>query len=808
MAHIAHITFSENDNEKSNPIIETVDEHCKKVADLAAVYGKEIGLENTCYIAGLLHDSGKRCDDFDGYIRKENKIRRGEIDHSYAGAKYIIDFVMQIGDKKLVTVAKLIARIIMAHHGLCDWYTEDGTDYFEERRSKDDRYDEIKEDIKRFLPDDKLSELLEKAAEEYAAVYDRIKTMSDGDGVMCSFYCGMLERFCESCLVDADRTATAEFMNGIHISEQTDESLKATWSDMKVRIDSKLELFSKKSDRINLLRRDISDRCAAFANHKSHTIRLVVPTGGGKTLSSLRYAIEYCLNYDMNKIYYISPFKSILEQNGDVFGEIAGDDNYLEHHSDIYCQLSDNKDELAVYELHCQHWDKPVIATTMVQFFNTLFSSRSEALRRMHRLCRSVIILDEVQSVPVNCVYLFNLAVNFLAYIMDCTIVLCSATQPTFADCKYPLIVDSEDSMTGDYTKDFENFKRTEIVPVLRNGGYGYDEAAAICMEKYNENGNLLVIVNTKSAAAELFKRISELNDSSDNPATVLHLSTNMCAAHRHSSIDNIRKLLKENKRVICVTTQLIEAGVDISFRCVIRSLAGLDNAAQAAGRCNRNGDDECKNVYIIELKDENVSRLGEMSEAQTQSRNTILCKRFDDFLSSEAISYYFEHFYRECTNKDSKDLLAYCVEDKIHPDDSLLDFLSLNRVRRSSEKFARDKQAFATAGRLFRIIDDCSVSIIVPYNDEAKDIITRLNGIISFDEALDLQRKAQKYTVGVFNHIFNALAKNNAIIEIKPYKNKSGENNNEVVYVLKDEYYDKNTGITLDGAEQEALFC
>lgn len=803
MAHIAHITFNENDNEKSNPIIETVDEHCTKVAELAAVYGKEIGLATICFIAGLLHDSGKRCNDFDGYIRKENKIRRGEIDHSYAGAKYIIDFILQIGDKKLKTVAKLIARIIMAHHGLCDWYTEDGTDYFEERRNKDDRYDEIKEDTKRFIPDDKLRKLLEKAAEEYAAVYGEIKTMSNGNCVMGSFYCGMLERLCESCLVDADRTATAEFMDGIHISEQTDESLKAMWSDMKDRLDAKLELFSKKKDRINLLRRDISDRCAAFANHKSHTIRLVVPTGGGKTLSSLRYAIEYCLNYDMDKIYYISPFKSILEQNGDVLGEIAGDENYLEHHSDIYCQLSDNKDELAEYELHCQHWDKPVIATTMVQFFNTLFSSRIEVLRRMHRLCRSVIILDEVQSVPVNCVYLFNLAVNFLANVMECTVVLCSATQPTFSDCKYPLIVDSEGSMTGDYTKDFEDFKRTDIVPILRNGGYGYDEAAAICMEKYNENGNLLVIVNTKSAAAELYKRIYELNGSSDNPATVLHLSTNMCAAHRHFSIDNIRNLLNENKRVICVTTQLIEAGVDISFRCVIRSLAGLDNAAQAAGRCNRNGDDECKNVYIIELKDENVSRLGEMSEAQTQSRNTIQYGDFGDLLSSEAISYYFERFYKECTNKNSKDLLAYCVEDKIHPDDSLLDFLSLNKKRRSSDHFARDKQAFATAGRLFRIIDDNSVSVIVPYNEEADSIITALNGNISCFEAFELQRKVQKYTVGVFDYQFKTLKEKDAIITIKP-----NDDENNVVYALKKEFYNDSVGLLFDGAEQEALFC
>ena len=804
MAHIAHIRFDKNNTVNSGPVIETVDEHCMKVAELAYVYAKAIGLETVCFIAGLLHDSGKRCNDFDGYILNENKIKRGDIDHSYAGAKYIIEFVKSTGDKKLYSVAKLIARIIMAHHGLCDWYTEDGTDYFAKRSNKNDRYDEIREDTKCFLPDDKLYELLKKASAEYSSVVGRINTIANGNAVSIAFYCGMLERLCESCLVDADRTATAEFMDEIQITEPSAESLKTVWNDMKERMDAKLAVFSENTDRISLLRKDISDRCAAFADHKSHIIKLVVPTGGGKTLSSLRYAIESCINFDMSKIYYISPFKSILEQNGDVFGEIAGDDNYLEHHSDIYCQLSDRKDELADYELHCQHWDKPVIATTMVQFFNTLFSARSEALRRMHRLCRSVIILDEVQSVPVNCVYLFNLAMNFLAYIMESTVVLCSATQPTFDDCKYPLIVDKEESMTGDYSGDFENFRRTEIVPVLCNGGYDYDEAAAICIEKYNENGNILIIVNTKKAATELYKRISELNGSLSEPATVLHLSTSMCAAHRHTSIDNIRRLLKENKRVICVTTQLIEAGVDISFRCVIRSLAGLDNAAQAAGRCNRNGESDVKQVYLIELKEENVNRLGEMSEAQTQSRNTILYSKCGDLLSSEAISYYFEHFYNECTNKKHKNLLEYQISDNINPDDSLLNLLSLNKIRRNTEEFVRDKQAFATAGRFFRMIDDCAVNVIVPYNDEAKDIIKRLNGAISYGEALELQRKAQKYTVGVYDHIFNILAESDAIIRIKSKQDRS----DEVVFALKDEFYDNNIGITVDGAPQEVLFC
>ena len=214
-------------------------------------------------------------------------------------------------------------------------------------------------------------------------------------------------------------------------------------------------------------------------------------------------------------------WQTTLEQNGDVIREIVGDDNYLEHHSDMYCKIVGDKskskekvaEELEDYELRCQHWDKPLIATTMLQFMDTLFSSRTETIRRMHRFTNSVIIIDEVQSIPVKCVYIFNLAMNFLANFMGCTIVLCTATQPTLEQCKYPIMLDKESSMTGDYKQDFVDFARTKITPLLDNkGGYSYGEAAAVCMDKYRENGNILFVVNTKDAAAKVYSEVSNLN--------------------------------------------------------------------------------------------------------------------------------------------------------------------------------------------------------------------------------------------------------------------------------------------------------
>ena len=600
-------------------------------------------------------------------------------------------------------------------------------------------------------------------------------------------------------------------MNGTEIIESSEDEILRNWLDMKQRMDNKLSKFSKSDSLISKLRMNISDRCCAFAKNDVGIAQLIVPTGGGKTLSALRFAIEYAVEHKKERIFYISPFMSILEQNGDVIREIAGDDNYLEHHSDMYSKIINNKHknndevagELEDYELRCRHWDKQVICTTMVQFFDTLFSSRTEALRRMHRFTDSIIIVDEVQTVPVKCVYMFNLAMNYMSRFMDCSIVLCTATQPTLEQCKYPVILDENSSMTGDYKQDFVDFARTKITPLLDNkGGYSYGEAAAVCMDKYRENGNILFVVNTKDAATKIYSEVSNLNKEESVPAKIVHLSTNMCPAHRRNAIEDIRNMLDKNQPVICITTQLIEAGVDISFKCVIRSHAGMENVAQAAGRCNRNGEKECGDVYIIELKEENVSGLGELTEARRQTVNTIIDimrKRSDDYLSVDAMNYYFSHFYDECTDKNGKDIMKYQLDN---PEDDILNLLSLNSVFRKSGKFCRDGQAFKTAGDNFRMIDNNTIDIIVPYNEEASRIIEALNGETTISQALELQRKAQQYIVNVYDYTFKKLAENDALNEIKVRRDEK-----VYIYALKKEFYNNATGLSTEGKPQEAMF-
>lgn len=770
---------------------QTVEEHCKEVAIIAEQYVKKLGLKYLPKLQAYLHDAGKLTSDFNSYISGESKFRRGDIDHCFAGARFICELADGYNDKDIYLVSRFIARTIISHHGLHDWVNEYGEDYFSYRVSKADRYEEIRLNINDIFDESELRYLLEKSAEEYSEVRNKIKAIRPIPEIF-AFYLGMFERFMESVLIDADRTNTADFMSDSKTQKEFDTA--ALWENMHNRIEHKLKAFEYKTDPISVQRRSISDRCVEFAKNNVGVCRLIVPTGGGKTLSSLRFAIDYCKANNMDKIIYVAPFMSILEQNGDEIREVAGEENFLEHHSNIIQDIT-TQEELSEYELRTEKWDSPVIATTMVQFFNSLFLGKTSSVRRMHRLSRAVIIIDEVQSVPLKCVHLFNLAINFLTKICGSTVVLCSATQPVFEELKYPLILDENSSMTGDYSQDFARFRRTRLVSQITKAGYTYDEAAGFCYDKYLESGSLLVVVNTKKSAAMLYELIKSKNETAadSDKAVIIHLSTNMCPQHRREIIASIRNMRKAKQRVVCITTQLIEAGVDISFDCVVRSLAGMDNAAQAAGRCNRNGENAsiCP-VYIINIREENLSKMGELKTAQSVSRLIIDNGKFTDLLSVDTMTAYYSKFYNE-----QKENLSYKVGDS-NKSETLINLLSLNKYRynlRAKPELRYCAQAFQTAGNVFKIIDENTEDIIVPYNKEAEELILTLNSDITPQETVELLRTAQKYTVGVYPNLKKALDEVGALTKLK-----CG------AIALNEGFYDASIGVTVKRGEQPVL--
>ncbi len=779
----AHIR---KDNEKE--VIQTVLEHSMESAEIAEKYAEKLQATNIAKLTLIIHDFGKLCKDFDDYINERNDLQRGMIDHCYAGARYLVELANDTNDKKIMETARFIARIVMSHHGLHDWIDENGQNYFENRIEKEERYEEIKRNVKDIISDSALLQLLMNAKEEYACIRGKIRNICSGaeQKKMFSFYMGMFERTILSIVADADRTNTAEFQLNRDIERKYD---KKVWELPYQEIEKKAEKFAKRTDKISMLRSSISNRCVRFADHKVGICRLIVPTGGGKTLSSLRFALEYCKKYEKDHIFYIAPYKSILEQNSDVWKEIIGEEYFLEHHSDILSEL-DNKEEIAEYELRSEKWDVPVIATTLVQFLNTLFLNRMDSVRRMHQLNNSVIIIDEVQSIPTRCVSLFNLAMNFMKEIGGSCIVLCSATQPTFEKVKYPIKMDVNSSMTGDYDEDFLAFKRNEILSLVTKSGYSYAEAADFCVQKFEEEGNVLFVVNTKLAAYRIYQEIKKKNL---EDTKIIHLSTYMCPEHRKKVIAELKRYLVENIKIICVTTQLIEAGVDISFPCVIRSLAGLANAVQAAGRCNRSNEyNRCCKVYLINLNEERLTNLNEIKNGQNVTRYILESEKYTDLQGVETLSAYFEKYYKEM-----KEELNFNVKD-IEVETDLLDLLSLNGKRYlASEKEENlnfyNRQAFDTAGRLFKVIDDYAMSVIVPYDKKAENVIECLrtsNQNYDWEKKL---REAQKYVVGI-SEVMGKRLKD--AIEFLP----SG------VYVLDERYYNSDCGIQVEEKDMELL--
>ena len=697
----------------------------------------------------------------------------------------------------------MIGRVILSHHGLHDWVDDDSKDTYHIRITKEKYYTEIMQNLKEIPFPSDIRTMLQNATVEIVPIRKKLRDLSENcpdsehKKETFAFYLGLLERLLQSILIDADRINTADFMSGTKTEAEFD-TVKL-WQDMQQRLQQKISTFAEKTDLISIQRQSISDRCAAFADHDVHICKLIVPTGGGKTLSSLRFAIEYANCHTIEKIIYIAPFMSILEQNSDVICEITGKSAFLEHHSNMLAEVSEDDDLLHEYELRTEKWDSPVIATTMVQFLNTLFSGNTGAVRRMHRLSRAVIIIDEVQSIPLKCVYLFNLAMNFLSQICGSTVVLCSATQPPFDLLnRFPLLLDENSSMTGDTTKDFDVFRRTKLIWQKKTGGYSYDEAVDFCTEQFRLHGSLLTVVNTKSAAKELYMRLKDIPD-----AKVIHLSTNMCPQHRREQIETMKHALETKEPVICVTTQLIEAGVDISFGCVVRSLAGMDNAAQAAGRCNRNGEyqQECP-VYILNLYEEKLGSLAEIKEAQNISEQLLDLPEDTDFLSVLLISDYFQKLYRNAQNRNHRDVLRYPLSDTV--DQDLVNLLSLNcnrinKNRNSHLQFCG--QAFKTAGTLFEVIDSHTTDVIVPYNTEAEYLIAALSSDQDPDTVSKLLRQAQKYAVSIYDGAKRQLDRESALHTLYCSYEQSCS-----VLILDKRFYHADYGITLEGSEHEVL--
>lgn len=625
--YIAHIRKAGGDPQ-------SLEEHLLGVAEIAKKLASKIGLEPQGELIGLLHDLGKYSNEFQYYLKSavglinqdkdefvDAQGLKGKVDHSTAGAQLVWEELSKHGQLGQV-VGQMLSLCIASHHsGLIDCLSSNANkpveDIFTRRTGKRDDRSHLREAMS------KMDTLIDKRFRELSAmpslisgIEETIRKVARGEKVeaIIRFKVGLLVRFLFSCLIDADRVDTADFEKPRAARHRLNGQY-TEWPLLIERLEKHLEGFTIRNP-IDEVRRNISDHCRDGAIRDKGVYTLTVPTGGGKTLASLRFALHHAECHKMDRVIYVIPFTSIIDQNAKVVRDIlepTKDDRgrvVLEHHSNLTPEQQGWKEKMLT-----ENWDSQVVFITSVQLLEALFGGGTRGARRMHQLANAVLIFDEIQTLPVNCVHLFCNAMNFLVEHCGSTVVLCTATQPLLNrvdQSKGALKFTKDDDLMPDVKGLFDDLKRVEVMNQRKPGGWTDEEIARLALDEVVQSGSCLVIVNTKKSAQALYRLCREAGGIQH-----FHLSTSMCPAHRKEILDKIRKLLDDESPVLCVSTQLIEAGVDVDFGAVIRYTAGLDSIAQAAGRCNRNGkqkdtdgNPKAGRVHVVNPAVENVDRL------------------------------------------------------------------------------------------------------------------------------------------------------------------------------------------------------
>ena len=792
MAFPAHIR-SQGDGAKE---IQTVAEHCRKTACYAEECLSGIGLSKAAYLAGLLHDMGKATLQFKTYIENDaagKAVRRGTVVHTFAGVRFLLERYHGAEPATYDDIScELLAFAIGAHHGLFDCVGEGRASGFQHRRlSHDSEYHEAVQNF----PDscvgqEEIDSLFRAACQELAEVFEKTQDRLCADAALAGeelpFYVGLVARLLLSAVIQGDRRDTAEFMTGI-ARPTFPEDRRSIWEGRLRYMEQKLERLPADTD-IQIARRQISDQCRLFAERPGGICCLNVPTGAGKTLSSLRYALAHAARWNKSRIIFIAPLLTILEQNAQIIRDYVGDDSIiLEHHSNLV-RTQEDPERLDLQELLAEDWGAPVIITTLVQLLNTLFSGKTTSIRRFQSLVNSVIILDEVQTVPTKMLTLFNLAVNFLTEICGATVVLCSATQPCLEKTAHPLVSVPQEMVPYDREM-WKVFRRTQI---QNAGNLRLEDIPAFALEILESAGSLLIVCNKKDEAAYFYQELAGCG------FCCIHLSAAMCTAHRRAALARLQAALDAGEKTVCVSTQVIEAGVDISFARVIRLSAGMDNVIQAAGRCNRNGEQtEPAPVYLVQCQNENLARLPDIQRGKDATGDLLAQyhqrpEQFrNDLSSDEAIGYYYRRLYQEMPDG----FQDYAVKDKRYSIFSLMadnGYFADDRAEAHGTYYLN--QAFRMAGALFQVYDEDSIDVIVPYG-EGRAVIADL-GSERAGRDLEYRRqcleRAKPYTVSLYQYQVRKLEQEHGLQPIR--------DGDDSIRVLAEGFYNEATGLSLNG--------
>lgn len=700
---------------------QTLRDHLRGVAALASTFAAEFGADKLASTMGLLHDVGKYTDEFQRRIAGD-LIR---VDHSTRGAMLAAERYGQIG--------RLLAYGIAGHHAGLANGSESG-----ERTALEERLRGVG-----------LPPLSDQWQQEISLPEQLLPPRFNLGSHSVGFQFAFLVRMLFSCLVDADYLDTEAFydrvgllpgkLNGRKILRDAD---KPSLVALRNRLDIHLSGFTANTN-VNRVRADILAHTRGEAQRPPGLFSLTVPTGGGKTLASLAFALDHAIFHGLRRVIFVIPFTSIVEQSAAVFraalGDL-GDAAVLEHHSayspsDVPRSESERYQAQEKLRLAMENWNAPIIVTTAVQFFDSLFAARPSQCRKLHNIAGSVVILDEAQTLPLKLLRPAVAAIGELARNYRTSIVLCTATQPALNAPNFRGGLENVRELAPNPPKLFRKLDRVRIRHV---GTIDDDELAS----QIRDLDQVLCIVNNRRHARELYQMIS-------GQPGVRHLTTLMCAKHRSQVLTEVRARLKAGEPCRIVSTSLIEAGVDISFPTVYRSEAGLDSIAQAAGRCNRNGERaaELSEVRVFASTNSEWAPPPELRQYAQAAQEIMRQQRFqDDPLSPSAIEAYFSLLYWQKGDNelDAEDLLGICAESRI------------------------DSLPLETLATKFRMIDTSQLPVIVPFDDEARASIEKLR---SSEKSGGLARKLQPYLVQLPRTGFHALRNVGAIQPIAAEK-------------------------------------
>lgn len=680
-------------------------EHLQAVSSLAGEFAAAFGGEACAQAAGLLHDLGKYTRGFQDRIRGSTE----RVDHATWGARVAVE--------RFGWVGYLIAYAIAGHHaGLANGDGEGSRTNLRER-------------LRAGLPpllDTWQAELMVPAALQLP------RGMTPRGREHENFSVSFLVRMLFSCLVDADFLDTECFYARAE-GRAVERGSRIGVAQLQPVLSSYLQAKAQqaKATPINADRQRILAHVRAQAGLPPGLFSLTVPTGGGKTLTSLAFALDHAAAQGLRRVICVIPFTSIVEQTAAVFRQALGalgDEAVLEHHSAYADDPRDAKEAREKTRLAMENWDRPLVVTTAMQFFESLFADRPSRCRKLHHIAGSVIVLDEAQTIPLKLLRPTLLALDELARNYRCSIVFCTATQPALADVGFRDVIGELQELAPNPDELFRRFRRVTVRHVQAQSD---DEVVA----RLTRREQALCIVNNRLHARALYQAMR------DQPGAT-HLSTLMCAAHRRQVLERARQWLKDGRPCRLVSTSLIEAGVDISFPLVMRAEAGLDSVAQAAGRCNREADwpteDSEVLVFTADASWAPPPELKQFAEIGAQ----VLRRHAADPLSPEAIRDYFQELYW-ARGKDELD------------GPSLLKLLSRAKL---------DSLPMDTLARKYRLIDTVQETIIVPFDERAKGLMERL---AYAEGARGFARDLQPYTVQVPRHVFALLKQVGAVAPI-----------------------------------------